>query len=363
MSETLTEKVSFDIIRYANCWEDADILLEGLNPQPGSRILSIGSAGDNSFSLLTTDPELVVAVDVNKVQLHLIELKQACIRQLPYEEVLAFLGFRPSEEREKTFHQLKGELSDEARRFWENNLLQVKKGLVSQGKFEQYFRFFKKRVLPWVHSQKEVEALLRPKTAQEQEHYYAQHWNTWRWRMMFRVFFSKYIMGKYGRDPEFLREVKVPVGDYIFKKAERHLQSEKAQQNYMLRFNLTGSFGDLLPHYLQPENFVKVKANLDKLRIKEGYAEAAVAEYGTFHAMNLSNIFEYMNRRLFERAAGQLLEATAPGGKLAYWNLMVPRRISGSYPSKAVYLKETSRKLSEADKGFFYNQFIVDQVT
>jgi S-adenosylmethionine-diacylglycerol 3-amino-3-carboxypropyl transferase len=32
-------KVNFNILRYANCWEDADILLEGLQPQPGSKIL------------------------------------------------------------------------------------------------------------------------------------------------------------------------------------------------------------------------------------------------------------------------------------------------------------------------------------
>ena len=94
MSEQdLTQLVNFGIIRYANCWEDADILLEGLSPAKGSKILSIGSAGDNSFSLLTTDPEIVVAVDVNEIQLFLIELKRACFLNLEREETLAFLGF------------------------------------------------------------------------------------------------------------------------------------------------------------------------------------------------------------------------------------------------------------------------------
>ena len=71
--EDLTKRVNFDIIRYANCWEDADILLAGLSPASGSKVLSIGSAGDNSFSFLVTDPELVAAVDINPTQLFLIE--------------------------------------------------------------------------------------------------------------------------------------------------------------------------------------------------------------------------------------------------------------------------------------------------
>ena len=169
-------------------------------------------------------------------------------------------------------------------------------------------------------------------------------------------------MGKYGRDPEFLKEVKVSVGDFIFQKAGRHLQSVPAQNNFILRYNLTASFGDLLPHYLQPENFVKIKSNIDKLRIKEGFAEEAIKEYGTFHCMNLSNIFEYMDKDLFEKTAKQLVDSTEKGGRLAYWNLMVPRKISRIFPEKVEYQKELSLKLTEIDKGFFYNQFIVDKV-
>ncbi len=362
MSEKLTEKVSFDFIRYANCWEDADILLEGLNPDAGSKILSIGSAGDNSFSLLTTDPEIVVAVDVNKIQLHLIELKKVCIQYLSYEDLLSFLGFRNSEKREQTFNELKKHLTAEVRQYWESKIDQIKTGIISQGKFEHYFLMFSGKLLPWIHSKKTTNELFKSKTAEEQKQFYEKQWNTWRWRLLFKIFFSKYVMGKYGRDPEFLKEVKVSVGEHVFNKAGQHLQSIQAQNNFMLRYNLTGSFGLLLPHYLQPANYEKVKANLHKLRIKEGYAEDAIKHYGTFKYMNLSNIFEYMDADLFSKTAKQLIDFTEPGGRLGYWNLMVPRRISEIFPNKATYQKDISLKLTDADKGFFYNQFIIDQV-
>ena len=40
-------------IRYAQCWEDADVLLQALAVQPGDVCLSIASGGENTLSLLT----------------------------------------------------------------------------------------------------------------------------------------------------------------------------------------------------------------------------------------------------------------------------------------------------------------------
>ena len=57
-------KASFDEIRYAQCWEDADVLLQGLDVQPGDHCLSIASAGDNSLSLLARGAGKVVALDL-----------------------------------------------------------------------------------------------------------------------------------------------------------------------------------------------------------------------------------------------------------------------------------------------------------
>jgi len=361
MSEKLTETVSFDFIRYANCWEDADILLEGLNPSPGNKILSIASAGDNSFSLLTTNPEMVVAIDINAIQLYLVELKKVCILHLDQPELLAFLGFTPSKDREGVFNKLKSELRSETRQYWEKNLEQIKNGIISQGKFEHYFQLFSSRILPWIHSQKTTEALLETKSEVQQQQFYTDHWNTWRWRLLFKLFFSKYVMGKYGRDPEFLKEVKVPVGQFIFSKAEKHLQSTLAQNNFMLRYNLTGSFGGMLPHYLLPENLEKIRSQLDRLHIVEGYAEDAIKSYGNFHSMNLSNIFEYMNPDLFRKTAMQLSEALETGGRMAYWNLMVPRRISEQLPEKMMFMDKESSELSNRDNGFFYSRFILDK--
>lgn len=358
MSEDLKNSVDFDLIRYANCWEDADILLEGLQPKVGDKILSIGSAGDNSFSLLISDPEIVVAVDVNKIQLYLIELKKACFLSLTHAEILAFLGFTKDTSRKETFGKLKSHLSEDACNYWELNLNQIEEGIIHQGKFEKYFQLFSSKILPWIHSKSKTEKLLSAKNQEEQEAFYHKKWNSWRWRLLFRIFFSKYIMGKYGRDPEFLKEVKVPVGKTIFQKAENQLSSKRAQDNFILRYNLTGSFGELLPHYLKAGNFEKIKANINKLVIVEGYAQEAFRLHGSFDCFNLSNIFEYMNPEIFSQTAKEIEQNCNPNGRLAYWNLMVPRNLCDV--TNLAYQKERSENFTQIDKGFFYKQFNID---
>jgi len=361
MSEKLTDKVAFDFIRYANCWEDAEILLEGLSINSGDKILSVGSAGDNSFSMLTKNPSLVVAVDINPIQLFVIELKKAAYKQLEYEELLGFLGFCESTNRLTQFDEIKPFLSENCLQYWESNTETIEKGIISQGKFERYFQLFTSKILPWIHTKKRTEALLLPKSAEEQIKFYEKTWNTWRWRLLFKIFFSRYVMGKFGRDPQFLNQVKISVGTYIFNKAAHHLRSTQAQHNFILRYNLTGNFGELLPHYMRRENWEIIRENIDKLKIRQGYAEDAFSEFGNFNAMNLSNIFEYMDGKTFSETGLKLAQHLIPGGKMAYWNLMVPRKISEIHPDKLDYLRPLSEELTSRDNGFFYNQFIIEK--
>jgi len=82
----VAERADFTRIRYAQCWEDADILLDGLAIQPGDTCVSIASAGDNSLAMLAEDPALVVALDLNPAQLACLELRVAAYKELEHAE-------------------------------------------------------------------------------------------------------------------------------------------------------------------------------------------------------------------------------------------------------------------------------------
>jgi len=352
-------EVRFDLIRYANCWEDADVLLEGLQAKPGHKILSIASGGDNSLALLATNPELVMAIDLSEAQLHLVELKKIAIREMSNEELWIFLGINKGSNRLLTYHLLRSNLSSPARDFWDGIPEVIANGIVHAGKFEKYFGFFRKWILPFIHSRKKIRGLLEPKSADFQEQFYHSTWNSFAWKTLFRVFFSRFVLGKYGRDPEFLNEVTVPVSEFIFKKAEEELRNPKCQQNYFLRFILLGNFGDSFPFYLRPENLNVIRQNLDCLQLHQGLLQDGFAR-NHFDRFNLSNIFEYMTDPVFNELATIIYSGANQDARFGYWNLMVPRYLPNACPDFFKADKDLARTLSKVDKGFFYRHFLVD---
>ena len=81
-----------------------------------------------------------------------------------------------------------------------------------------------------------------------------------------------------------------------------------------------------------------------------------------FDRANLSDIFEYMSQENATRLFETLADHANPGGRFAYWNMMVPRRGSEYLPKRLEFLPELSRELFLADKTFFYRDFVVDRV-
>ena len=103
----LASEADFSVIRYAQCWEDADVLLDSLDIQPGDVCLSIASAGDNTLSLLARDPSRVVAVDLSAAQLACLEIRVAAYRTLTHADLLELIGTRPSTQRSELYRRLR----------------------------------------------------------------------------------------------------------------------------------------------------------------------------------------------------------------------------------------------------------------
>jgi S-adenosylmethionine-diacylglycerol 3-amino-3-carboxypropyl transferase len=342
-------RARFDIIRYANSWEDADLLCDALRPAPGKRMLAIASAGDNALALLGGGAE-VVAADLSAAQLALVELKRAAIRALDNETVLGFLGVAVMHNRTSVYESLP--LPDETRAYWDEHRDWIEAGVIHAGRFENYFRLFRKYVLPLVHSRADVEELLSPRT--DRRKFYREEWNTWRWRLMFRVFFSRFVMGRTGRDPEFFRYVEGSVAERIFKRAEYALTVLPPHANPYLAFIFTGNYRDVLPRYLRELD--KVRANLDRLTLVQGSIEEAAQ--GKFDGFYLSDIFEYIDPQISAAIFERLVDASNPGARFAYWNLLVPRK--GLSP-RVRELREEAEQLFARDMAFFYSAFVLEE--
>jgi S-adenosylmethionine-diacylglycerol 3-amino-3-carboxypropyl transferase len=360
--ERIDNRVSFEMIRYANCWEDADILCEALRARPGARMLSIASAGDNALALLATGAQ-VVAADLSLAQLACLELRVAGFRRLDYDQLLAFLGAGASSSRLELFATLEKELSPAARDFWRERPGLVANGIIHAGRFEAYFGKFRRCILPLIHSRKTVERLLEPRDLAGRRQFWETTWNNRRWRWLFRLFFSRFVMGRLGRDPEFFRYVEGSVSDRILKRAFYALTELPTHDNPFLDYIVHGNFTRALPRYLRPENYPLIRQYLDRLTIVHGLCDArrGHADAG-FDGFNLSDIFEYLSAESADRLYARLIEQARPGARLAYWNTFVPRAAPAVLAGRVRPLKELARELFARDRAFFYCNFEVDEV-
>jgi len=362
MSNNHLKEVKFDFIRYANCWEDADVLLSGLNIQAGDRILSIASAGDNVFALLSKNPAQVVAVDISPVQLYLCELKKEAIQHLNYNDFIAFLGFSPCKQRTEIYRSIRKHLGAECQQYWDQQQIAMEAGIIHFGKFEQYFQLFKSTALPKVHNREKVAQLLQPKKPAEQKAFYDHHWNTPSWREMYAEFFGIQMMGEHGRDPAFLKHVKGSVPNIILQRESQHLSTTAAFENYFLHYILNNRFEpDCLPYYARKEHFESIKNNLNALEFRQGLLQDVLESNEQFNGFNLSDIFEYMSDLEFEQQAAFFEQISASHARLVYWNLMIPRKLS-SLNEGCFQLKEKLIvDLKLRDKGYFYGDLIVEE--
>lgn len=364
MQSEAARHADFSEIRYAQCWEDADILLEGLAIQPGDTCLSIASAGDNSLAMLARGAGRVIALDLNPSQLACLELRVAAYRELEHQELLELIGSRSSTRRQDFYRRCRPLLGSGSRSFWDAHAPEVEAGIGAAGKFERYFALFRERVMPLVHPRSVIDSLLAGGDAVTREQFYGKEWETWRWRLLFRIFFSRFVMGRLGRDPSFFRYVEGSVADRILARTRHALTELDPAENPYLQWILTGRHTTALPFALRPENFDAIRGGLDRLEwhclpLEEFLAREGEASIDRF---NLSDIFEYMSEDNYHRLLERLVGSGRKGGRLAYWNMLAPRRRPVAMEEVLKSLCDEGARLFRQDKAFFYSAFVVEEI-
>jgi S-adenosylmethionine-diacylglycerol 3-amino-3-carboxypropyl transferase len=362
---SIAGRAAFDFIRYGSVWEDAEVLCEALEPRArGGRVLSVASAGDNVLALLTLDPREIVAADLSAAQLACLELRIAAFRVCGHGELLELLGVRkaPASWRRTMYRErLRPNLSREAAGFWDAHPAPIEQGAIHAGKFERYFHTFRRRILPLVHGADTVRALLAPRLRHERVEFYERRWNTWRWQLMFRLFFSRAVMGRLGRDPEFFTHVDGPVSERILTRTRHALTELPTETNPWLVYILTGNFSErALPLYLDPRHTDTIRARLDRIRLAHGPIESAGE--GRFDAFSLSDIFEYMSPAEHQSSYAALVERARPGARLVYWNMLAPRSRPESLTARVASRREVAGPLHVGDRAWFYRDFHIDEV-
>lgn len=359
----IENRAPFDSVRYANCWEDANVLCEALQPLKGRRILSIASAGDNTLALAAEGAE-VVAADLSPAQLACLELRRAAFRCLDHDGVLRFLGVRPDKDRLSTYDRLERILPPDASAFWRTRREIVARGAIHGGKFERYLRTFRHWILPLVHSRRDVELLFERRNDSDRQNFYDDVWDNLRWRILFRFFFSESVMGRMGRDPEFFRYVDGLVSDRLLSRVRDGLTKVPAHTNPYLDYIVTGNFTRCLPRYLQPDRFDRVREGIDRVSVHLGSVEDVADDHGAagFDGFNLSDIFEYADLNTCREMYSRLVARARSGARIVYWNMLVQRQHPPELSGRVFARADLAERLFRADQAFFYSALVIEEV-
>ena len=352
-------------LRYAQCWEDADVVLDALEIEPGDHCLSIASAGDNTLAMLTRSPDRVIAIDSNPAQLACLELRVAAYRALEYEELLELIGSRPSDRRIQLYRCCEEFLSCNARSIWNARLEAIRQGIGNAGRLERYFSLFRKYILPLAHGRPCVQQLLRGGEITGRRLFFEADWDTFRWRWLFRCFFSRFVMARLGRDASSFRYAEGSLCMSVLNRCKHGLAELDPAENPYLHWILNGTHSAVLPFALRRANFAVIRQNLDRLE----WRLTSVADYFgrvcqvSFNRFNLSNVFEYVSESEYHELLRSIIRSARPGARLVYWNLLVPRRRPPAMQEQVIERYELASRLHARSKTFFYKDLVIEEVS
>ena len=284
-------------------------------------------------------------------------------KYLDYDECMELIGVFDSERRIDLYKEIEKHLSKNTQEYFENNIDFIHRGIIHCGKFENYFHIFGQKVLPLIHSRKVRDELLEKKSKQARIVFYNKVWNNHRWKFLFKIFFSRAVMGKLGRDKAFFRYVSVNVPDHILQRTRYAITLFPLSLISCRIYIINSKYGNVLPVAYREEYFDIIKKNIDKLTILRESVETFInrKDVKSVDKYNLSDIFEYMSEEDMVKIVEKMLEKSPKGAIIAYWNMLSDKRAS-KFINRLEYQEDLSNELLKKDKAFFYSKFIVEEV-
>lgn len=367
MRSQVRKRTVFERILFSTSWEDPAMDLEAFKiRQDQDVILSITSGGDKILCLLVERPKKIIALDMSSTQTALLELKMAGIRGLDHGAYLELLGVRPSKRIRELYASVRGLLSPEGAGYWDTYQRILEKGVLTQGRFEKYFSLFR-LFLKWLEGNRRIRTFFTFDRLEDQRDFYFREWNSTPWKLFFKVFFSRPVLGALGLDKEFFKYVEEKdFARNFYAKAQHAFTDLPLRTNYFMAQILLGRYlnEEEVPAYLKKENFEILRENLSRIEIRLDEAERFFSTLpdNCIDKFDFTNIFEWIDEATFERMLREAVRVATPGAVMTYRNTLVPR----SHPPSLDHVIESDRALAKRlhfeDRSFFYSNFVVERV-
>jgi S-adenosylmethionine-diacylglycerol 3-amino-3-carboxypropyl transferase len=195
----------------------------------------------------------------------------------------------------------------------------------------------------------------------ERRQWYDSRWDTWRWRWLFRLFFSRASLGALGTDPSFVRYGEESQAEQLLALVRRALVDGEPHANPYLHWILRGHYGQHLPLALRPEHFGLIRSRLDRLEcrllsLEDWLAQGAAPPIAGF---NLSNVLEYVDPATAGSLLDRLHSRAQPGARLLLWNRLADRSTALAAPGHWQPLEGLAQALHHRNQVPFYRRLVV----
>jgi S-adenosylmethionine-diacylglycerol 3-amino-3-carboxypropyl transferase len=319
-----------DRLYFAQVREDPQLEIEALDAGPDDSIVVVGSGGCTAFSLLAAGAGHVTAVDVNRAQNHLIELKLAAITLLSRTESVAFLGARDCAaiERIDAYAALRPRLTSGARTYWDEHLSAIADGVLDAGVTERFIRLVVLALRLFVQPRARIERMLACDSIESQQSLFERDWNTVRWRAFFRLLLNRAVFRR-AYNPAFFAHLDRPsFAEHFRRRAEHALTELAVRDNYFLHHMLTGRYpvgvAGGVPPYLTEAGYAVAATSCDRLTLVDGTMTDHLRTLpdGSVSGFTLSNICEWLAPHEIDALFNEIVRTAVPNAKLCFRNFV-----------------------------------------
>ena len=350
-----------DRLYFGQVREDPLLEIEALEPGPEDSIVIVGSGGCTALSLLAAGAGHVTAVDVNRAQNHLIELKLAALTALSRAETLALLGATPGSPafRLRVYGELRARLTPPALAYWDAHRSAIAAGLLNAGVTEHFIRMVVRVLRLAVHSRGRIERMLACDTLDAQRSLFDSEWNTIRWRAFFHLLLNRGVF-RQTYDPAFFAHLDRPsFADHFRRQAEHALTELSVRDNYFLHHMLTGRYpvatAGGVPPYLSEDAHVSG----ERLTLVDGTFtdQLRTLPDGSVTGFAISNICEWLAPHDVDALFAEIIRTAASDATLVFRNFVGWTEVPPRFKHVIVEDRERGEEMMRRDRSVVQRRF------
>ncbi len=334
LSRALFRHVHGNYLVYNSCWEDPRLDLEAMHLDADSDVLVITSAGCNALDYALEGPAHIHAVDLNYRQNALLELKQAAIGELDYEDFFALFGDGGHADFGRWYEtSLRSYLSLSARDFWDRNARQLMRPTLHSSFYHHGTTgVFGRLMVGYLRSAGVHDACIRlfdARTLREQRAIYHDEIRERLWRpLLMRILNGDAVLSMLGvpraQRLHIERTTGGSVADFIMRVVESVFTEIPTADNYFWRLYLFGRYSrQCCPRYLQPESFTRLRDGLvDRIHTHTSDVTSFLYDYkGSPSHLVLLDHMDWLAREAPALLAAEwqaIFDRARPGAKLLW---------------------------------------------